>query len=260
MMRNRRLLLPVLFALAILGLTAASVFAQQADDQYDHQVSLLQQKFEFFGGPSLKNAFVILFLSIGPLGVIPAFAKLTAGADTKLKNRLAFRGFWISTLTIVAVAFLGSGMVANYRISLNALLTATGIILAVVASKSIFAAYGSQQKTDAPPAKPSLSMAISPLSFPTILPPFGIAVVMLLMIIGERSGVNVYQILAFILILMVADFIGMLFARPILKVLRPEFLQVLGVVLSVLKLGIGITWIYGGLALETGSIIKILEL
>jgi multiple antibiotic resistance protein len=100
-------------------------------------------------------------------------------------------------------------------------------------------------------------MAISPLTFPTILPPYGIAVVLLLMIIGERIGVNVYLILAFILILMVADYIGMLFARVTLKVLRPQFLQVVGVVLSVIKLGIGITWIYGGIALEVGSIMKI---
>jgi hypothetical protein len=80
------------------------------------------------------------------------------------------------------------------------------------------------------------------------------------MIIGTRVDVNVNLILAFIVILMVMDFIGMLFARGIMKVLRPEFLQVLGVVLSVIKLGIGITWIYGGIAIQTGSIMKIIGL
>ena len=106
MMRNRRLFLTVVFVAGMMGLAAASPSAAPAQDQYDQQVDLLHQKFEFFGGPSLKNVFVILFLSIGPLGVIPAFAKLTAGADAKLKNKLAFRGFWISTVTIVAVAFV----------------------------------------------------------------------------------------------------------------------------------------------------------
>lgn len=249
----------MMVASVLTGFAAVSDTAAQTEAQYGHQLDLLQQKFEFFGGPSLKNVFVILFLSIGPLGVIPAFAKLTAGADGKLRNRLAFRGFWISTVSILAVAFVGVGMLANYRVSLNALLTAAGIILAIVATRSILAVYGSPQGADSPPAEPpSLSMAISPLTFPTILPPHGIAVVLLIMMIGERIGVNVSYIVAMILILMALDFVGMVFARGALKVLRPEFLQVLGVVLSVIKLGIGITWIYGGIALEFGSIMAII--
>jgi len=148
-------------------------------------------------------------------------------------------------------------MLANYRVSLTALLTAAGLILAIVATRSILTSYGSKQGTDPHPPQPALSMALSPLTFPIILPHYGIAVVLLTMIIGERSDVNVYMILAFIVLLMILDFIGMLFARGTLKVLRPEFLQVLGVVLSVIKLGIGLTWIYGGIALEVGSIMKI---
>ncbi len=258
-MKNHRLFMTTVFVAGMIVLAAVSVSAAQAQDLYDQQADLLQQKYEFFGGPSLKNVFVILFLSIGPLGVIPAFAKLTAGADDRLKNKLAFRGFWISTVTIVAVAFVGQGMLANYRISLNALLTATGIILAIVAMRSVLAVYGRKQNVDPPPAaSPTLSMAISPLTFPTILPPHGIAVVLLLMIIGERLDVNVYLILTMVVILMALDYVGMVFARGALKVLRPEFLQVVGVVLSVMKLGIGITWIYGGIALEVGSIMKVL--
>jgi multiple antibiotic resistance protein len=258
-MKKHRWLIATVFVAGMLALAAVAESEAQTQDQYDQQVELLQQKFEFFGGPSLKNVFVILFLSIGPLGVIPAFAKLTAGADDKLKNRLAFRGFWISAVTIVAVAFVGQGMLANYRISLNALLTATGLILAIVAMRSVLTVYGGGQKADPQPAtSPALSMAISPLSFPIILPPHAIAVVLLLMIIGERIGVNVYQILGMIGILMALDLLGMVFARATLKVLRPEFLQVAGVILSVMKLGIGITWIYGGMALEFGSIMRII--
>jgi multiple antibiotic resistance protein len=257
-MKIQRLLTTTLFATIMIVLATASIAAAQTTVQDDHQLDLLQQKYEFFGGPSLKNIFVILFLSIGPLGVIPAFAKLTVGADSKLKNRLAFRGFWISAITIGAVALIGQGMLANYRVSLNAMLTAAGLILVFVAGRSILTVYGSKQNADPPPAEPSLSMAISPLTFPIILPPHGIAVVLLVTIIGQRIGVNVNLILGMILVLLVLDFIGMLFARGTLKVVKPQFLQVFGVVLSVIKLGIGITWIYGGIALEVGSIMKVL--
>ena len=255
MMKNRGVSISLLIVAVMIGLTAV---AANADNLNEQQVRLLQDKWEFFGGPALENIIVILFLSIGPLAIIPAFAKLTANADSKLKNRMAFRGFWISTITILTVALIGQGMIANYRVSLNALLTATGLILAIVAVRSILAAYGSKQNADPEAEKPALAMALSPLSFPIILPPFGIAIVLLIMIVGTRLDANVNLILGIIVILMVLNFICMLSARAILKVLRPQFLQVVGVVLSVIKLGIGITWIYGGIALEVGSIMRII--
>jgi multiple antibiotic resistance protein len=252
--RHRSWLLPSAILLIAIGLTASAAVAQGIETQYERQIELLRQKFEVFGGPSLKNVVVILFLSIGPLGVIPAFAKLTSGADAKLKRRLAFRGFWISAVTITAVALVGTGMVANYRVSLHALLTAAGLILAIVAGRSILAVYFPRKEAGAPAEPLTLSNALTPLSFPIILPPHGIAVVLLLMVIGTRIGVNTNLILGIILTFMVLDFVGMLFAKQVLKVLRPQFLQVLGVILSVIKLAIGLTWIYAGIALGMGSI------
>ena len=147
--RHRIWLLASAILLIVFGLQASAALAEGMDTQYEKQIDLLQQKFEVFGGPSLKNVVVILFLSIGPLGVIPAFAGLTSGADRRLKTRLAFRGFWISAVTITAVALVGTGMVANYRVSLSSLLTATGLILAIVAVRSILAVYVGK-KADAP--------------------------------------------------------------------------------------------------------------
>ena len=103
-----------------------------------------------------------------------------------------------------------------------------------------------------------LTMALSPLTFPTILSPYGIAVVLLLTIIGERVDANLHLILAFVLILMALDYIGMLFARGALKVLRPEFLQVLGGVLSVIKLGIGIGANATAIGEKTPGVVRLL--
>ncbi len=80
-------------------------------------------------------------------------------------------------------------------------------------------------------------MAISPLSFPTILPPYGIATVLLIMIVGKRVGTDVLLILAIVVGYMVLNFICMLSARWILKVFKPELMNVLGIVLSVIQLG-----------------------
>jgi hypothetical protein len=57
---------------------------------------------------------------------------------------------------------------------------------------------------------------------------------------------------------MVLNFICMLSARWILKVFKPELMNVLGIVLSVIQLGIGITWVYGGIGLTAMSILKMI--
>jgi multiple antibiotic resistance protein len=240
------------------GLTAVAAFAANAVDQLDPQIYLVKKHLEFYGDISLENIITILFLTIGPLKVIPPFAKLTANADAKLKNRLAFRSFWISSVTIVAVAFIGQGMIANYRVSVSALLTAGGLVIAIAAMRSIMAQYGKNQTSIPQPEKPSLSMAISPLSFPTILPPYGIATVLLIMIVGKRVDTDVLLILAIVVGFMVLNLICMLSAHWILRVLKPEILHVLGIVLSVIQLGIGITWIYGGIGLQAMSIQKMI--
>ena len=258
MMKNRRLLVSLLFVAAMILFPTVVAFAQNSADQFDPQIQLVRKHLEFFGSVSLKNIITILFLTIGPLKVIPPFAKLTANADTKLRNRLAFRGFWISTVTIVAVAYIGQGMVANYRVSVSALLTAAGLVIAIAAMRSIMAQYGKKQDSTPQPESPSLSMAISPISFPTILPPYGIATVLLIMIVGKRVGTDMLMILAIIVGFMVLNFICMLSARWILKVAKPSILSVLGIVLSVIQLGIGITWIYGGIGLQAMSILKMI--
>ena len=240
------------------GWSIAAAFAANAADQLDPQIHLVRKHLEFYGDISLKNIITILFLTIGPLKIIPPFAKLTANADSKLKNRLALRSFWISTVTIVAVAFIGQGMVANYRVSISALLTAGGLVIAIAAMRSILSQYGKKQNSTPQTKVPSLSMAISPLSFPTILPPYGIATVLLIMIVGKRVDTNVLLILAIVVGFMVLNLICMLSARWILKVFKPEILHVLGIVLSVIQLGIGITWIYGGVGLQAMSIQKMI--
>ena len=254
MNKNRDFLTLSLTDIVLTCLTAFAAFSALAADQYDPQIKLFKEHVKFYGEISLKNIITILFLTIGPLKIIPPFAKLTANADTRLRNRLAFRSFWISTLTILAVAFMGQNMVANYRVSLTALLTAGGLVISLAALRSIMAQYEKHKDSDTQPGQPTLAMAITPISFPTIHPPYGIATVLLIMMIGQRIDKNLYLVIAIIVGYMVVNYVCMLLSHIILKFIKPAFLNVVGLVLSVIQLGIGITWIYGGIGVLAMSI------
>ncbi|WP_210407401.1 MarC family protein, partial [Hydrocoleum sp. CS-953] len=139
---------------------------------------------------SISSVFTIFFLTIGPLKIVPTFVSLTANADDTLRKKMAFRGFWISTLVVMLTALFGIGILDKYGIPISALMMAAGIVLFLVALSMVMAQYGSAAPPPSPPENPSLDLVVTPLIFPTILTPYGIAIVMLIMSILKKVAGN----------------------------------------------------------------------
>jgi multiple antibiotic resistance protein len=195
------------------------------------------------------NLFIILFVTLGPIKVIPPFVQLTKNADRHLRQQLAFRSAALATIVILLVVIVGQNMVHVWQIRLPSLLIAGGILLFLVALNLVMTQY------DPPPPPtssdpPSLKLAITPLTFPVILPPFGIAIALVLMLISQELDLSPLIVLGTLVLVMLLNLIGMLAARPILKFLKPVTLRILGFVLGVLQLALGIEWIITGLEIE----------
>ena len=78
---------------------------------------------------SVPAAFIIFFLTLGPLKAIGPFAQATRGADPILRRTLAWRATLIATVIVLAVALVGSLILKNWRVSVPAVMIAGGIIL-----------------------------------------------------------------------------------------------------------------------------------
>jgi small neutral amino acid transporter SnatA (MarC family) len=92
-----------------------------------------------------------LFVTLGPLNIIVPFAAMTKGRTSASKRRLAFKAILLATI-----------------VSGGALLLAAGAILFLVALAA----------ADRTPSESEL--AFSPLAFPTIVTPYGLALLILL--------------------------------------------------------------------------------
>jgi small neutral amino acid transporter SnatA (MarC family) len=197
----------------------------------------------------LSNLFVIFFVTLGPLKVIPSFVQLTQKADHLLRRQLAFRSTALATIVVLLVALIGQNMVRVWQIRLPALLIAGGILLFLVALNMVMTQY---QPLPLPEesSPPSLNLVVAPLTFPTILPPFGIAIALVLMLVSQEIGFNSLAVLGTLVLVMLLNLVGMLAARPILAFLRPITLRIVGFVLGVLQLALGIEWIITGLEIE----------
>jgi MarC family membrane protein len=197
----------------------------------------------------LINLFIIFFVTLGPLKVIPSFVQLTQKADRALRRQIAFRSATLATIVILLVATIGQNMVRVWQIRLPAFLIAGGILLFLVALNLVMTQYQPPPLPEES-SPPSLDLVVTPLTFPIILPPFGIAIALVLMLVSQEIGFNPLVVLGVLVLVMLLNLVGMLAARPILTFLRPITLRVIGFVLGVLQLALGIEWIITGLEIE----------
>lgn len=189
---------------------------------------------------SLAGIFTFFFLMLGPIKVLVPFVKMTKDTDARFRRKLALMATLISTIGCLAAAFVGQRAMKSLHISISALMLAGGIILFLVALRMIMQLYSSTPRNETTPPTPTLAMAVSPLSFPTIVTPYGIAILIILMAAAQDSTRQI-GIIGVLLGIMILNFLAMLFAHKIVKFIGVVItLQILGCVNGVLQVALGI--------------------
>jgi multiple antibiotic resistance protein len=125
--------------------------------------------------PDKSQIFMILFLMLGPFKIIGPFVKITRNADPALTRKIAVRAILYSVVTLVLAAFLGENILKNYNIPVSILAFSGGIILFLVALLNIISQFKPAEAHQEIVGAPPLAVAMNPLTFPTIVTPYGIA-------------------------------------------------------------------------------------
>jgi multiple antibiotic resistance protein len=175
---------------------------------------------------------------LGPIKIIPVFVALTRDADLKFKRELATRGSLIAVGLVLFTVLLGSTLLDKYHISFNALRIAGGLVLIIAALNTIFRPA---PDTLSKPNASVLQLAASPLAVPAIVPPAGVAALLIfIMLAPEYEGMWLAIGIALSL-MMLLDFLVMYFIDQVMK--TPGLmlvLQVLGAILIFMQVCIGI--------------------
>jgi multiple antibiotic resistance protein len=196
----------------------------------------------------LENAsfvFTVSFMLLGPLKIIPAFIRLTRNRDRPFKRELAIKASLIASATVYAAAFIGEVAMARYRISIDAVRLAGGLVLLISALRIMF------PKPEAPSTEsqqtPALQLAISPLAMPIIVSPPGIAAIVIFeMLAAQNPGLDWIITLA-LAAMMALDFLIMFFCDRLVAI--PGFtllLQVFGSVLVFVQVALAIKTMIAG--------------
>jgi multiple antibiotic resistance protein len=189
----------------------------------------------------LGQVFAILFLMLGPFKIIGPFFKVTRGADAKLTRQIAVWATIFSALALLIAGFLGENILSSYGIPLPVLALSGGIILFLVALTNVLEQFEAPEphtdQVGVPPAA-AMKVAMAPLAFPTIVTPYGIAAVVVLVAFSQSLEGRL-TIGAVVVAIMVLNLIVMLVARRLQTVLA-FVLPIFGAVLGVVQVALGL--------------------
>ena len=196
-----------------------------------------------------RKVFFILFLMLGPIKVLIPYVAMTAGADPALRTRLATRATLFSAAALALAGLFGRGIMANFQVSLPVLALAGGLVLFLVALQTVLQqSRGLTPGTGQIEGPPGMHLALSPLAFPTIVTPYGIAALIVFASLAEGNRSAEMMIASIVLAILAMNWVAMIFAGQILKWFGTA-LQILAVVLGIAQVAIGLQVIVHSLRL-----------
>jgi len=229
----------LLVGLTLLVGATAALFAQAATAPTDRLPPLPP----FSAG----KVFTFLFMTLGPFKIIGPFAAMTRGRDAQFKRRLAFKGIVIASIGTVVAATGGALILRRWGISTGALLLTAGVLLFLIALRPVMEQYTAPQPAPAdadsvsPPEPPASKLAFSPLAFPTIVTPYGVAVLIMLATLRAHEPETLVKVLSLAGIVLALDVVAMLAAdRVLASPLVRSVLGVLGAVMGVFQVALGV--------------------
>jgi multiple antibiotic resistance protein len=187
----------------------------------------------------LAQIFTFLFLMLGPFKIIGPFSAATKGADAGVARRIAIQATLFASAALLIAALLGDRILGSYGIPLPVLALSAGLILFLVALQNILQQFNSPGEAPAAPAPtPSVHTALSPLAFPTIVTPYGIAALVVFLAFTPDLRTQL-MIGAIVLVIMLLNLAVMLLARKVLSVLG-VLLPILGAVIGIVQVALGL--------------------
>jgi multiple antibiotic resistance protein len=171
----------------------------------------------------LIKFFVVFFVVVEPISLIPLFAGLTEGASQGYKTKMAGKAAFIALIICVLFAFAGARFLEIMGISLSSFRIAGGTLLFLIALDMVFARTSGTKSTmpEKEEAKTREDISVFPLAFPFIAGPGALATILLMA--GEVWG----QALLFACFLSVVALV--MIVCWILMLATPRLMRVLGV-------------------------------
>jgi multiple antibiotic resistance protein len=129
----------------------------------------------------LVKFFVVFFVVVDPISLIPLFAGLTRGASAHYKKKMAGKATAIALVICVLFALAGAKFLDIMGISLSSFRIAGGTLLFLIALDMVFARPSGSRSTttEQEETKKREDISVFPLAFPFMAGPGALATILL---------------------------------------------------------------------------------
>jgi multiple antibiotic resistance protein len=187
----------------------------------------------------------LMFMMMGPIGLIPKFAVMTANVEAHIARRLARKTIGYSAVAMAIAGLIGTGILDGWGVSQGSLLAAAGLFL-LLGALAPAARTGQSVDGQSPTTDGVMAMALSPLAFPSIVSPHAVGVFVLFCTYAATLQER-FQLLAVVGAILALDYLAMLGARRFMAYVGMTPLLILGAVFGVLQTALGIEMVRIGL-------------
>ncbi len=188
----------------------------------------------------LLKTFIIFFVVIEPVSLVPMFGALTRGGEPGYRKKMALKSIAISAGIFIVFALAGDWLLRLLGISVSAFKIAGGILLFLLAVDMVLARESGLRSTtvrEQDEARYREDISVFPMAFPLITGPGALAT-MLLLTAGAADWVGVSLVLAMGLLALAVTLVMLLLTQPLMRVIGVTagsvISRLLGVVLSAL--------------------------
>ncbi len=195
----------------------------------------------------LLPAFVLLFVTIGPIDLAAIFSGMTAGMERKKRKRVALRGVLIAGAMLLIFAVAGKGLLWMLNVSMPAFQVAGGVLLFLQALSLTFSSPGLSSINEGERAEAEMrDIAVFPLAFPLISGPGSFSAVVLLMSRAE-TWLDRAAVLAIVVVCLAITYVMLRLSDPIARLLGKTGSDVVGRIAGVLLAALAVQFVFDGL-------------
>jgi len=194
--------------------------------------------------------FVVFFVVVEPVSLIPLFSGLTQGATSRYKHLMAFKAVMVAAVILLLFALAGAPFLQLMGISLAAFRIFGGLLLFLLALEMVFARESGSRtsSTEAAESRRRADISVFPIAFPFIAGPGALATILLWFgpIHIASQTVLFLGLLAAVALVLAIALVMMWLADPLMRVIGVTGASVAGRLLGVVLGALAVQFVMDG--------------
>lgn len=198
----------------------------------------------------LVKTFIVFFVVIEPISLVPVFGALTRGGSPGYRRKMAVKATILSALIFLFFAVIGDMLLGVLGITVDAFKIAGGLLLFMVALDMVFARQSGLRSAtvrEQDEARYRNDISVFPLAFPLIAGPGALAT--LFLVKGEMGG-DPFKLLAMLGVLFLVLFITLLLllgTSRIMNIMGVTGANVISRLLGVILVALAVQYVVDGI-------------